>query len=810
MTQAAREELGVVFVHGLNSSPDTWKHFLRLIDNDPVLSFVVPKTFRYASRLWSFNPLRRIPDFDDVADSLKGFLETEAADVRDLVLVAHSQGGLIVQLYLARLVAEGRRPELRRIRRIVMFATPNGGSELLLPLRRSWLRKNPQVEQLNPLVRQVNQAQRVVTTQIVHAPLAADRIPIMAYAGEEDGIVVAASAHGPFTDTGVLPGDHFGILRPDSHEHRSSIALKREILAAAAGAPPVERVRTVSAAALGVHTALPSGTSADPAALPLTPYLARGHDAELRQALTPATHGGPSVLAVVTGDSSTGKSRALYEALLELAPDHRMLRPATAEGLRDLVDQERVEAGTVLWLDEAQRVIGSAAGQEAAASLRTLLERRPGVVAVATLWTTPHWNDLTALGVPGDPYGQARALLTAPFVRHLHVPPALTTDERHRWDDLARRSADPRLADALQAAAADGEVVQQVTGGPELLEAYRHGPGMHFTAAEHALLTAALDARRLGHERALPGSQLAQAAEGALTPRQRGADPDWAAQALDALTTGLRADGSRTDIRQTLTALRAERDRSGEQAVFQPADYLDQYARIQRATDLGTDALWEALITCTEAAEDLGRLADSGWRLGLRRQSVRLGCRAVMAGHPTAARRLFRRIHGPLDPDHTGAEWIARHVDITDINGVARLLMAFREAGADQASAVLLERDPVAHADLTHPNATETLLRALRASGAHQAANDLARLLVDRAGITDPKEAAKLIEGSAGWPHLRRAANPADTLRTQRPGAGVRQAVREPTSAEGDPFGRDADGTRSRDWSWNDINIPSD
>ncbi|WP_328436754.1 hypothetical protein OHA71_05710 [Streptomyces sp. NBC_00444] len=214
-------------------------------------------------------------------------------------------------------------------------------------------------------------------------------------------------------------------------------------------------------------------------------------------------------------------------------------------------------------------------------------------------------------------------------------------------------------------------------------------------------------------------------------------------------------------------------------------------------------------ITCTEAAEDLGRLADSAWRLGLCRQSVRLGCRAVLAGHPTAARRLFRRIHGPLDPDHTGAEWIARHMDITDTNGVARLLMAFREAGADQASAVLLERDPVAHAYLTHPNATETLLRALRASGAHHAANDLARLLVDRAGITDPKEAAKLIEGSAGWPHLRRATNPADSLRTQRPGAGVRQAVREPGPAEGDPFGRDPDGTRSRAWSWNDINAPS-
>ncbi|AWZ04243.1 MULTISPECIES: alpha/beta fold hydrolase [unclassified Streptomyces] len=264
MTQAAREELGVVFVHGFKSSPDTWNHFLRLIDSDPDPSFVAPKTFRYATRLWSFNPLRRIPDFDDVADSLKGFLESETSDVRDLVLVAHSQGSLNVQRYLALMVTEGRRMELRRIRRIVMLATPNSGSAFLVTLRRSWLRKNPQVEQLNPLVSQINQTRRVVNTQIVHAPLVADRIPMTAYAGEEDGIVVAASAYGPFTDIGVLPGDHFGILRPDSPRHRSYLALKRAFQAAAADAPPVERVRTVSAAALGVHAALPPGASVGP------------------------------------------------------------------------------------------------------------------------------------------------------------------------------------------------------------------------------------------------------------------------------------------------------------------------------------------------------------------------------------------------------------------------------------------------------------------------------------------------------------------------------------------------------------------
>ncbi|AWZ11852.1 hypothetical protein DRB96_05450 [Streptomyces sp. ICC1] len=121
----------------------------------------------------------------------------------------------------------------------------------------------------------------------------------------------------------------------------------------------------------------------------------------------------------------------------------------------------------------------------------------------------------------------------------------------------------------------------------------------------------------------------------------------------------------------------------------------------------------------------------------------------------------------------------------------------------------MLARDPVAHADLTRPNAAESLLRALRGSGADQAAGNLARLLVDRAGITDPKEAAKLIESSAGWPHLRRRTDPAASLRTQGPGAGIRQAVREPVPAEGGTFGRDPDGSRSPAWTWHDIGVPS-
>jgi hypothetical protein len=70
-------------------------------------------------------------------------------------------------------------------------------------------------------------------SRIVHASsIGADEchIPIVAFAGESDNIVTPASARSVFPDTGVLPGDHFTIIRPDSLNHRAYTALKKNLL----------------------------------------------------------------------------------------------------------------------------------------------------------------------------------------------------------------------------------------------------------------------------------------------------------------------------------------------------------------------------------------------------------------------------------------------------------------------------------------------------------------------------------------------------------------------------------------------------
>jgi hypothetical protein len=226
----------IVFVHGLFSSANVWRHFDQLIRSDPDLSHLTILNFEYSSPKFNMSPLRRIPDYNVLADNLQTYLEVEAADQTDIVLVSHSQGGLIVQRFLSRMISKGRGDELARIRRIVMFACPNSGSEIFLIARRGtifW--RHAQERELRPINDSVTDAQQIVLSRVVHARSVGSGecpIPILAFAGESDNIVTPTSARSVFPDTGVLPGDHFSIIRPDSVNHRAYTTLKKNLLMA--------------------------------------------------------------------------------------------------------------------------------------------------------------------------------------------------------------------------------------------------------------------------------------------------------------------------------------------------------------------------------------------------------------------------------------------------------------------------------------------------------------------------------------------------------------------------------------------------
>jgi hypothetical protein len=151
--------------------------------------------------------------------------------------------------------------------------------------------------------------------------------------------------------------------------------------------------------ALEVHHAIVSDT----AGLPELPvYVPREHDRELAKVVEQVTAKGVSRIAVLVGGSSTGKTRACWEALQPLrgAGGCRLWHPIDpTRPDAALADLPQIGPHTVVWLNEAQLYLADPTlGERVAAGLRELLRdpRRGPVLVLATLWPD-HWDTLTTL-----------------------------------------------------------------------------------------------------------------------------------------------------------------------------------------------------------------------------------------------------------------------------------------------------------------------------------------------------------------------------------------------------------------------------
>jgi hypothetical protein len=137
--------------------------------------------------------------------------------------------------------------------------------------------------------------------------------------------------------------------------------------------------------------------------LPVLPeYVPRAHDTALAEVVR-TTVGGRSEMAVLVGGSSTGKTRACWQALELLCgqqPGWRLWHPIDPSrpgaALRDLL---AIGPRTVVWLNEAQFYLDTPdqTGEQVAAGLRELLRDvgRGPVLVLATLWPQ-FWDEMTS------------------------------------------------------------------------------------------------------------------------------------------------------------------------------------------------------------------------------------------------------------------------------------------------------------------------------------------------------------------------------------------------------------------------------
>ncbi|WP_406300827.1 hypothetical protein OG948_57515 (plasmid) [Embleya sp. NBC_00888] len=409
--------------------------------------------------------------------------------------------------------------------------------------------------------------------------------------------------------------------------------------------------------ALEVHQAIdaPEHTGK---ALPVPPvYVPRAHDRLLRAAVERAA-GGESTMVTLVAGSSTGKTRACWEALQHVPNGWRLWHPiAPGRPEATLAELSAVRPRTVLWLNEAQFYLEpDEVGERVAAEVRELL-RDPALAPIfvlATLSPDPYWDALTAspsAGAP-DPHAQARALLTRTDLR---VPDAFTGTD---LDEVrARAGEDPRPADAL-ASGDGGRVTQFLAGALALLKRYDLAP-----VGAREVIEAAMDARRLGHGPALRQAFLEDAADAYLTDHESDTlTDDWFEQALAYATTRVHgASAPLTRIRPRRRTRDTTRD-SGDQPTYRLADYLEQHAHHARRRFCPRASFWDAAHEHAHTTEDLLNLADAA-RARLRlRHAQHLYNKAANTCDPRALMSLaeLRDEAG----DHEGAEhWYREAAD---------------------------------------------------------------------------------------------------------------------------------------------------
>jgi len=168
-------------------------------------------------------------------------------------------------------------------------------------------------------------------------------------------------------------------------ERRADAVLAFGAGPAAAMPQSVMRVRDASWLHLGVHRPI-QVAGAEPGTLPS--YVSRDIDGHpgtgLRDQIADAARRGGFV--VLVGESSTGKTRSMFEAATALLGDWWLLRPPDlAAGLGEL--SLAPPSQFVIWLDDLQEHLGPGGLDEA--TVRRLTEG--GAVLLGTLW--PHLHD---------------------------------------------------------------------------------------------------------------------------------------------------------------------------------------------------------------------------------------------------------------------------------------------------------------------------------------------------------------------------------------------------------------------------------
>jgi hypothetical protein len=335
----------------------------------------------------------------------------------------------------------------------------------------------------------------------------------------------------------------------------------------------------------------------------------------------------------------------------------------------------------------------------------------------------------------------------------IRIAPDFSPAEQNRA--RAATARDPRLLVALDTTGYG--LTQTLAAAPQLVARWEDAQ----TASPYAwaVLTAALDAARLGARAPLSAEFLRAAAAGYCTSAQEAEAPDnWFERALAYATKKLHG---------TVAALSPAGAGMGQVAGYTAADYLIQQASRERRYERVPASTWDASLSHVRDPADTTRLAGSARSRLLYRYAMPLYRHAADVGETWAARLLAQLLADRGDPD--GAAQILRarrdldqlrtRADAGDGDAAWELtglpqqrgdldgLRARADAG-DRAAAGRLADLPEERGDL---DGAARLLRAQADAGDRFAAGRLANLLQQQGDLDGLRARADAGDGEAAW-----------------------------------------------------------
>ncbi|GAA1446401.1 sel1 repeat family protein [Nocardiopsis tropica] len=218
---------------------------------------------------------------------------------------------------------------------------------------------------------------------------------------------------------------------------------------------------------------------------PLPAYVPRAFDAALDRAILA---GG---LVVLEGESVSGKTRSAYEAIRRSVPDRRLIVPSDEQSLAAIADLPTAPRNSVVWLDGVDRYLAAGTLNEGVLD-RLCPPDRTDVCIVATL------DSRVRRDFP-EQSGPTVARILEDRAEHFFVERRLTGAEVEK---ALEHAGDRRISQALSDQAKDG-FAADISGAHTALRRWRSAVHGHDVRAG-AVISAAVDARRLGYRDPLP------------------------------------------------------------------------------------------------------------------------------------------------------------------------------------------------------------------------------------------------------------------------------------------------------------------